>query len=54
MRDLAIRLLDDDEGITVEAWNLLKLMLDAVKDADIINAVKCTEGRCYLSEGFGT
>jgi len=54
MRQLAILLLDDEQGIQYEAWSFLADMLDAGDEdnLDIINAVKVTEGRAYLPEGW--
>lgn len=48
LRNFAIALLDDEHGINSEAWDSLRDMLDDNEDNDILDAVKCTEGRYYL------
>lgn len=53
MRTLAILLLNDDHGISAEAWSELRVLLSAGDDCDdIIEAVKATEGRFYLPADF--
>lgn len=57
MRELAIVILDDEHGIRMSAWKFLRDVL--VEDGghegrndDILDAVKNTEGRVYLPEGW--
>lgn len=53
VRDLALALLDDGEGVSEFAYGLLRaMMLEAGDCGDILRAVKSTEGRFYLPEGF--
>lgn len=57
MRDFAIALLDDEHGIRMAAWKFLRDVLieegghEGGND-DILDAVKCTEGRVYLPESW--
>jgi hypothetical protein len=54
MYELLILLLDDKYGIKDEAWNFLKQLTNK-KDLNLqylVNSVRCTEGRCYLPEGW--
>ena len=56
IRELALELLDDGEGITQDAWPLLCEMLvdDPEGDSsDIREAVGGSEGRVYLPENHG-
>lgn len=51
LKNLAVRLLDDEEGITEEAYTAL---LDVLSDEIAVELNKCVEvaqGRFYLSEG---
>lgn len=50
MRELAITLLNDDHGINVNAWHILRDLLIEEGHEDIVDAVKATEGRFYLTE----
>jgi hypothetical protein len=53
LKNLAIRLLDDDYGITEEAYSSL---LDAIGDdiaTELNRRVKAIEGRYYLPEDHG-
>ena len=53
MRELAIALLEDEQGINSHAWDVLSMLLEADDgNDDIFNAVKATEGRWYLPEGW--
>ena len=52
MRKLAIALLDDDDGINSDAWDILRLILIGEGHDDIIDAVKAQDGRFYLPEGW--
>lgn len=51
-KNLAVRLLDDDEGITEEAY---KALLDVMPEESLALAlnkeVEATDGRFYLPEG---
>lgn len=49
LRQLALELLDDDQGINSRAWKTLSDMLYDDEQNDIIDAVKETEGRIYLT-----
>ena len=53
LRNLAMELLDDEHGITQEAWEILFQMLERNGDQDIIDAVTGSEGRVYLRENHG-
>jgi len=48
MRKFAITLLDDEQGIKEEAYNILSPYLDE----DIKNSSDATEGRVYVGEDF--
>ena len=52
IRNLAIALLDDDNGISESAWNLLAVLLkkEGAHNEDILNMVEATDGRFYLPE----
>lgn len=55
IRDLALVLLDDDDGISTPAWETLKQMLEddpEVWNEDIIEAIKVQDGRWYLPKGW--
>lgn len=54
MRDLAIKVLDDPNGISSLAWEALYKMLSGLGDNnDIIAAVKKSDGRVYLPDEHG-
>jgi hypothetical protein len=44
---LAIALLDDEHGVSEDAWNELSSALADVNARDLVSAVKATEGRFY-------
>lgn len=49
IRQLAIALLDDDEGISLDAWELLADALEEEgNNDDLINAVAGCDDRVYL------
>ncbi len=50
IRDLALALLDDDDGISEEAYTILQEMLAETGNGDIMDAVESTEGRFFISE----
>lgn len=53
-RPLAIALLDDDNGISNEAWELLQPLLLAAGDCDdILRNVAVADARWYLPEDYG-
>lgn len=54
VRELAIQLLDNEHGISTNAWSTLNILLLGIYEDndDIIQAVECTEGRVYLPEGW--
>lgn len=54
MRRLAIALLDDDNGISRQAWEILSELLDSEPDnSDIFDAVRCDGERYYLPKDCG-
>lgn len=53
LRELALELLDDEHGISSDAWNVLYSALVEAGHNDIIQAVDGCDGRVYLSEGHG-
>lgn len=50
IRDLALELLDDDQGISAEAWKILQVMLEESGNGDIIEAVETADGRFFIDE----
>lgn len=53
LRELAVGLLDDPNGISEANWTILKRLLEEYQGFDdIIQAVEATEGRFYLPEQF--
>lgn len=53
MRELAIALLDDEHGISTNAWKMLSAVLEEEgNNEDILNAVKAQDGRFFLPEGW--
>ena len=48
LRELAFALLDDDEGISDEAFIILSDVLSRSGNRDIVDHIKATEGRFYL------
>ena len=52
IREFAIALLDDEQGINENSWYMLEEILrnDPCANDDIIDFVKATEGRFYLPE----
>lgn len=48
LKDLAVRLLDTDEGIANDAYYALLELLPENDQISLAAAVKCTEGRYYL------
>ena len=50
-RNLAIDLLDDEQGINKTAWKTLAEMLDDAGSDDIVRAIKAKAGRFYLLSG---
>jgi hypothetical protein len=50
IRDLALALLDDDNGISEEAWAILQEMLEESGNGDIMDAIDSAEGRFFISE----
>ena len=53
LRELALELLDDEHGISTDAWAVLQPMLVENGDQDILDAIDGCEGRVYLSEDHG-
>lgn len=53
LRELALELLDDEHGITQDAWAVLFDLLAVKPHNDIINAVTGSEGRVYLPKDHG-
>lgn len=52
VRKMALLLLDDDNGINLEAYGLLSAMLVESGNDDILDAVDVTESRAYVGEDF--
>lgn len=53
VRELAVKLLDDNEGITTDAYDTLRNLLDAEGGSDdIILSVRSQDDRCYLPEDW--
>jgi len=53
LRQLAIALLNDDEGINWGAFEILSAMLQEQKDCqDILDAIRVTDERVYLPSSF--
>lgn len=50
LRNLALAILDDEHGINSQAWETLADMLDDDGQSDIVEAVRATEGRFYLTK----
>ena len=50
MRQLAITLLNDEDGISTDAWYQLLEVLEDLEITDIHEQVKATDGRWYLPE----
>ncbi len=48
IRDLALKILDDDEGISNEAWPLLSELLTENGHDDIIEHVEACKNRVFL------
>lgn len=46
MRQLALALLNDDHGISEEAWEILRGFL--ADHQDVLNAVRSCDGRFYI------
>jgi len=53
LRELAIELLDDEHGITQDAWAVLHEALERDEHNDIISAVDGNSGRVYLPSDHG-
>ncbi len=52
LRELALLVLDDENGISEEAFNKLSSLLEDIGCADILVAVDSSEGRFYIGEDF--
>ena len=52
IRKMALLLLDDESGISLEAFRFLHDMLSKSGNEDIIEAVDATESRAYFGEDF--
>ncbi len=53
MRQLALLLLDDEYGISAEAWSELRVLLESDDgNDDILTSVRSADGRYYLPEDF--
>ncbi len=50
LRKLAILLLDDENGINESAYNQLAADLAFAGHTDILNVVKCQDGRYFIGE----
>jgi hypothetical protein len=51
LKSLAVRLLDDEEGITEEAYTALLDVLSEDIAVELNKRVKAAQGRFYLPEG---
>ena len=52
LRQLALALLNDDNGISEEAYDLLRALLEEHGLTDITDRVDATDGRFYLPHGI--
>lgn len=53
IRSLAITLLDDEDGISSDAWDILNgILFDIGGCGDILQSVKTTQGKFYLPENW--
>lgn len=52
VRKMALLLLDDNNGISLEAYGFLSTMLVETGNEDILEAVDVTESRAYVGEDF--
>jgi hypothetical protein len=48
LRNFALALLDDEQGINSEAWDTLRDLLYDDEQNDIVEAVQSQDGRFYL------
>jgi hypothetical protein len=53
LKNLAVRLLDDEEGITEEAYTALLDILPEDVALDLNKVVEAAQGRFYLPEDHG-
>jgi hypothetical protein len=51
-RRFLLTLLDDENGIREDAYNMLDSEIEKHSCDDIRQAVECTDGRCYIGEDF--
>ena len=51
IRDLALALLDDEDGINEDAYNLLAALLHESGNQDILDAVEANHNRYWIGEG---
>ena len=52
VRKMALLLLDDENGINLEAYSYLSAMLVETGNDDILDAVDVTENRAYVGEDY--
>jgi hypothetical protein len=52
VRKMALLLLDDDNGIALNAYEFLSIMLVESGNEDIMEAVDVTENRAYVGEDY--
>jgi hypothetical protein len=52
VRKMALLLLDDENGIGLEAYGFLSVMLRETENEDILDAVDVTENRAYVGEDY--
>ena len=50
LREFALRVLDDENGIRADACSLLTLLLTENGSGDLANAIDITEDRAYIGE----
>ena len=52
VRKMALLLLDDDNGINIEAYGFLSTMLVETGNEDVLDAVDVTDNRAYVGEDY--
>jgi len=48
IRELALEILDDGEGVSTDAWRILHPILESSGNEDIIRAIDGVENRVFL------
>jgi len=52
VRKMALLLLDDDDGINIEAYGFLSTMLVETGNEDVLDAVDIADNRAYVGEDY--